>query len=629
MNYNAWNVKEVIFLLVKKFCIFCGDGCESCYLNEKNEPVCLSCFSGIFLDKNKCLVCSDGCSKCIVDESSLYKNESVCIECQANYSLNKEKKCSGCKRISDIGGYRCQTCRYNDEKDKFECLSCDSYYDSVFINNIFQCLVNKDPNQLYLYGCWEATFIEESNTYECLKCRSSFIQIINDKTCRQLNEIGISYDCLEVENLGTVENPIYTCNKCKNITAHIKINSNGQKNCYTRSGNFSFCSEGEIDENGHYICSKCVENAKLNSSGICECYSDSFGKYNEWCYKCDDSKYGNPGCVAKKGCNYIHSNDELDCNECKEGYFEYTRGQCFSCSGEIKNCDKCHFDTELKCDNCIGIYSLSDKKDKCEIDECKEYPEISAGCIICKDKLDEYRKNKKCESCRYGYFKTKEETCVLCGSEKYGGPACYECGYEEDEDGNETDNIICKDCYTYERYFDHYYYSSYFNTFHFILASNGKCYNCMDYLPESCLKCELIKDNVNKDIFICTICDLGYYLDSEGNCISYKNNIEKIPNCEQYNFYLSNLSFVFHNRSISYNYISLNNSSDAPLYFHNFNIYNDALKNMNYQIKANCRSCDSGYFLNNEGECEVLNYEKCTRGFIIKNISQRLDALLY
>ena len=46
---------------------------------------------------------------------------------------------------------------------------------------------------------------------------------------------------------------------------------------------------------------------------------------------------------------------------------------------------------------------------------------------------------------------------------------------------------------------------------------------------------------------------------------------------------------------------------------------------MNYQIKANCRSFDSGYFLNNKGECEVLNYEKSTGGFIIKNISQRLD----
>ena len=608
-----------------KNCSYCGDGCESCYLNETNQPVCLSCFSGTFLDKNKCLICSNGCSKCIIDESSLYKNESVCTTCLTGYALNKEKNCVKCTQIEDIGGSRCRTCRYNDEKNKFECLSCYNSYDYVFIINTFQCFINTDPNQLYLYGCLQALYIEESNSYECLNCYYSFIQIINDKTCRKLNDIGISPDCLEVENLGTVENPIYSCYKCKNNTAHIKINSNGKKNCYTRSGNFSFCSEGEIDENGHYICSKCVENAKLNSSDICDCNSDSFGKYNQWCYKCDDISFGNPGCVAKKGCNYIHSNDELDCNECKEGYFEYTRGQCFSCSGEIRNCEKCHFDTELKCDNCIGFYSPSDEQDKCEIDECKEYPEISAGCVICKDKLDEYKAKKKCESCRYGYFKTKEETCVFCGSEKYGGPACYECGYEEDENGNETDNIICKDCYTYERYFDHYYYNSDFNKLHFISASNGKCYNCMDYLPESCIKCDLIKDNQNNDKFICTVCDLGYYLDSEGNCVSYKNNIESIPNCQYYNFNISNLSFVFYNYSIYYNYISLNSSKDAPLYINNFNIYNDALKNMNYQIKTNCRTCDSGYFLNNEGECEILNYEKCTGGFIIKNISQRLN----
>ena len=30
---------------------------------------------------------------------------------------------------------------------------------------------------------------------------------------------------------------------------------------------------------------------------------------------------------------------------------------------------------------------------------------------------------------------------------KYGGPGCEECGYEIDENGIETDNIICKGCY--------------------------------------------------------------------------------------------------------------------------------------------------------------------------------------
>ena len=47
----------------------------------------------------------------------------------------------------------------------------------------------------------------------------------------------------------------------------------------------------------------------------------------------------------------MHPNNELDCNECKEGYFKYTHGQCFSCNFEIPNCDKCYLNKELKCQN--------------------------------------------------------------------------------------------------------------------------------------------------------------------------------------------------------------------------------------------------------------------------------------
>ena len=83
-------------------------------------------------------------------------------------------------------------------------------------------------------------------------------------------------------------------------------------------------------------------------------------------------------------------------------------------------------------------------------------------------------------SCKYGYFMTKEETCVYCRSENYGGPGCYECGYELDKSGNETNNIICKDCYSYDkyRYYDYYYYyNDYYYLYNSALNSEGKCYN--------------------------------------------------------------------------------------------------------------------------------------------------------
>ena len=281
----------------------------------------MSCSSGTFLDYNKCLICPDRCSKCELDESSKYKNITKCTECYYNYALDVDNNCIRCSELSDAGYNGCEHCIYNKINSKFECLECwnDDY---AYINNTFQCFFNTDPNQIYLYGCLKANYNEENNRYECLKCKSDFIQIINDKTCRRRDETGISSFCLEIENLQIPENPLYSCHKCQNNTAYVKLNIEGKKDCYYRDNILSFCLEGEIEENGNLICRKCVENAFLNSSNICNCDFDSFGKYNEWCYKCDDKKEGNPGCLASKGCNYTHSNDELDCNECKEGYFK-------------------------------------------------------------------------------------------------------------------------------------------------------------------------------------------------------------------------------------------------------------------------------------------------------------------
>ena len=87
------------------------------------------------------------------------------------------------------------------------------------------------------------------------------------------------------------------------------------------------------------------------------------------------------------------------------------------------------------------------KEKKCLTKDCEEYPDYSPGCMICKNKIDEYKKNKKCQMCKYGYFKTKEEIFVYFNSEQYGGPSCYECGYEIDNNGDETEQIICKNVF--------------------------------------------------------------------------------------------------------------------------------------------------------------------------------------
>ena len=107
--------------------------------------------------------------------------------------------------------------------------------------------------------------------------------------------------------------PNISCIKCYDKTSKI-IDKDNRTNCYSRHYiNLSYCLEGAIDENSEVKCIECVSNAHLNISGICECNFDSFGKYYEWCYKCDDINYGIPGLNAEKRCiNYYYSNDQLN-----------------------------------------------------------------------------------------------------------------------------------------------------------------------------------------------------------------------------------------------------------------------------------------------------------------------------
>ena len=284
----------------------------------------------------------------------------------------------------------------------------------------------------------------------------------------------------------------------------------------------------------------------------------------------------------------------------------------------------------LKCDNCIGFYSPNENGTFCQLDECEEYPEIAPGCIICKNKLNEYKNSKKCQSCKYGYFKTKEDLCVYCRSEAYGGPSCYECGYEENEKGEETNNIICKDCYSYDDYYSFNYYetSSNFKTFTTTLSPEGKCYNCQNYLSDLCLKCEF------KTKLVCTLCIPGYYLDSQGNCISLLNNITMMANCEEQvfrigdyaTFYLYDYDYDNFKYEFNYNY---NPEKNLYFFFHekkfNYSEYNDILRNYNFSIKGECQKCKSGYYdYNYEGKCnEPNNIEieiaDCTGSYMIQD----------
>lgn len=594
-------------------CVKCEEGCQYCYLNQDGDTICTRCTSGkLAPDGSKCLVCPENCNDCDYDAN---EDKSVCNSCYYNYGFNPStKECKYCNGLEGTG-VGCSTCRYNTSTKGFQCLSCvsNNYNEYAYIVNEFKCASNTDSTVKGLYGCLRAFHDEGSDKYECLECKYDFIFVTTDKSCIQRGSNSLDYICIEAE----IIEEKYSCTKCDSSYEPTMVNDevNGIKNCFKRENEFSFCLEGTIQkDDSKKICSKCVENSQLNDSKICECNSDSFSKNSKWCYKCNDDYQGNPGCDNSQGCSYTITNDELTCKKCIKGYFEFTKGQCFSCSNEITNCNECHYnstETGLKCDNClIGIYSVN-SENKCAINDCQEYPDISPGCMICKDGLNYYLQNKKCQACKYGYFKTKDEKCVYCKSEKYGGPACYECGYDDSDE-----NIICKSCYlnslyySYDYYYDNKYYDS-VDDHNLYLSSKGKCFDCQIEFTDTCLECGFLEDENGKEEFQCVRCAPTFYLNNQGKCVSYTSLINRIENCDIYNFTIANMNFSVQSYNLDYYYY------DSYNYF-KYN-YTLTYKDITGAVSSVCGRCYSNYYLTDDGKCKRPTLDECSFLSILQN----------
>ena len=349
-------------------CLKCEEGCSYCYINALKKTICTECSSGKLMPgESKCLVCPSNCNECDYDAT---KNQSVCTKCYYDYALNPtNKECVYCNGHADTGT-GCESCIYNSTTNHYQCLGCKSYYSYtdtypfVYVSNKYKCFSNEDSTQIGLYGCLYAIYNKVSGQYECSSCKSGFIPVITEKSCIPKGSYELSSNCYEAEKIGDK----YSCTKCDDSTVFVNNIPNGINNCFERIDEFAFCLNGTIQEDSTKICKLCSSNSALNNSKICECNKDSFSKDQNYCYKCNDEKQGNKGCVLSEGCTYYKPNDELRCNKCLKGYFEYTEGQCFLCSNEISNCNDCHFNNtnnKLMCDSCSNDIYTIDSENKC------------------------------------------------------------------------------------------------------------------------------------------------------------------------------------------------------------------------------------------------------------------------
>ena len=58
-----------------------------------------------------------------------------------------------------------------------------------------------------------------------------------------------------------------------------------------------------------------------------------------------------------------------------------------------------------------------------------------------------------------------------------------------------------------------------------------------------CIKCDLTRNDNGQESLKCINCVDGYYLSSEGICLSFDNLLSKIPNCASTIYFLGEISY--------------------------------------------------------------------------------------
>ena len=362
----------------------------------------------------------------------------------------------------------------------------------------------------------------------CIKCKDGFFRARKDEQiiCLQENELiegfflngEIYYECLE--NCKNCSNQ----NSCQECKFGFSYNEN---KCIGLIGN---CK----DYSDINICERCKKNFAFKENDKTTCHNineleEYYSKDGGISYHpCDGNS--NDHIQNCKKCSY--NKNQLECNECKNGYIilDEENDKCYSknsfdnhksyyyindthvrsCSKEMKNCLLC--ENEQKCIKCSeNYYLLNDITNKCynikEIVPIEEYylNENHTTYYSCKNinfnsfsNCKECSGNNTCSFCNYGYsfYNGDKSQCINLDSlEEYS----Y---YEDPNDPSNVNSCSMLDSNCIECY------------------SSGECLLCSDNYglfnrkPNKCFLLNDYYDNLKeKRMYLLGIEPYRYYLD--------------------------------------------------------------------------------------------------------------------
>ena len=498
----------------------------NCLIYDRESPNCLNCQPEYYLHQGFCNPYS--VKNCLRRDSEMDR----CEFCQEGFFLNSlgfceqytlkncavmnpnANQCHQCKPgFYLVGSSVCEvhTVRncsvFNDFSN--ECLSClpgnykNSVNDCVKYTNTKNCAL-VDPSQdscitcnagYYMdFGVCQQYTVRNCNLYKsdanlCVTCNTGYFLLLN--TCEPYT--------IRCEQYNPVSNTCITCPEGYYLDDGL---------CYVNNG--LFCKEISPFRNG---CKSCVDGFYLQD-GQCKIRMKSNNckevvETGDICLSCFKTHYLAAGfCISRARDTCKDFNEQKDlCTECETGKYWMSHNLCEEYT--VENCDV-FSPTSDKCTQCkLGKHYLDSVNGVCldstEVEKCKMYSNINDACTHCEDGFY-LVSGSECRRNPTGLFKCiqykDENTCIKC-----------ETGFFVDNNYCQKSKVTIENCVNY---FEEGKCDECAST-HFILENA-----CLEKVETSCLTWQ---DSEN-----CLTCQPNFFLKTNEN--SKKVCVDsELPHC--------------------------------------------------------------------------------------------------